>query len=99
MSATGEIPPVSNRGGISATDLSLATGQSDVHETAGVCESLLRAALGGLGLLLLLDLCEQMLSVSDFPFPVVRMFEYPVPEDSEAMEEAQNRDNLMYTAI
>lgn len=38
------------------TDLSLATSQSDVDETAGVCESLLRAALGGLGLLLFLDL-------------------------------------------
>ena len=38
------------------TNLSLATGQSNVYEPAGVCEPLLRTALGGLGLLLLLDL-------------------------------------------
>ena len=36
--------------------LSLATGEGDVHETASVCESLLGTALGGLGLLLLLNL-------------------------------------------
>ena len=36
--------------------LSLATSQGDVHETAGVRESLLSAALRGLGLLLGLDL-------------------------------------------
>lgn len=36
--------------------LSLATGEGDVHETAGVRESLLGTALGGLGLLLLLNL-------------------------------------------
>ena len=41
---------------VGVTDLSLATGQSDVYESAGVCEPLLRTALGGLGLLLLLDL-------------------------------------------
>ena len=41
---------------VDATNLSLATSQSDVHEPAGVCESLLRTTLGGLGLLLLLDL-------------------------------------------
>jgi hypothetical protein len=40
--------------------LSLATSQGDVNETAGVCETLLRTTLGGLLLLLLLDLfiCE-----------------------------------------
>jgi hypothetical protein len=36
--------------------LSLATGEGDVHETASVRESLLGTALGGLGLLLLLNL-------------------------------------------
>lgn len=36
--------------------LSLATGEGDVHETASVCEPLLGATLGGLSLLLLLDL-------------------------------------------
>lgn len=36
--------------------LSLASGESDVDESAGVCDSLLRSALRGLGLLLLVDL-------------------------------------------
>lgn len=36
--------------------LSLATGHGDVHETASVCDSLLGAALGGLLLLLGLNL-------------------------------------------
>ena len=36
--------------------LSLATGEGDVDETAGVCEPLLGAALGGLLLLLGLNL-------------------------------------------
>jgi anti-sigma factor RsiW len=36
--------------------LSLATGHGDVHETASVCDSLLCAALGGLLLLLGLNL-------------------------------------------
>jgi hypothetical protein len=39
-----------------ATNLPLATGESNVHETAGVCDSLLRSALGGLLLLLRLNL-------------------------------------------
>lgn len=39
-----------------STDLALATGHGDVDETAGVCEPLLRAALGGLLLLLGLNL-------------------------------------------
>jgi hypothetical protein len=38
------------------TNLPLATGESNVHEAAGVCDSLLRAALGGLLLLLRLNL-------------------------------------------
>ena len=41
-----------------STDLALATGHGDVHETAGVCEPLLGAALGGLLLLLGLNLCS-----------------------------------------
>ena len=41
---------------VGLTYLPLATGESDVHETAGVCDSLLRAALGGLLLLLWLNL-------------------------------------------
>lgn len=36
--------------------LALAAGHDDVHEAAGVCETLLRAALRDLLLLLLLDL-------------------------------------------
>lgn len=42
--------------------LSLATGEGDVHETAGVRESLLGTALGGLGLLLLLNLFTRWVS-------------------------------------
>lgn len=42
--------------------LALAAGHDDVHEAAGVCETLLRAALGDLLLLLLLDLCARALS-------------------------------------
>ena len=38
------------------TNLPLATGESDVYESAGVCDSLLGAALGGLLLLLRLNL-------------------------------------------
>ncbi len=38
------------------TNLPLATGESNVNESAGVCDSLLRAALGGLFLLLRLNL-------------------------------------------
>jgi hypothetical protein len=41
---------------IVTTDLPLATGHGDVDEAAGVSESLLRAALGGLLLLLGLNL-------------------------------------------
>jgi len=40
--------------------LSLATGHGDVHETAGVRDSLLCAALGGLLLLLRLNLKAHM---------------------------------------
>jgi len=36
--------------------LPLATGESDIHESAGVCDTLLRATLGGLLLLLRLNL-------------------------------------------
>ena len=42
--------------------LALAAGHDDVHEAAGVCETLLRAALGDLLLLLLLDLCAHATS-------------------------------------
>lgn len=38
------------------TNLPLATGEGDVYETAGVCDSLLCATLGGLLLLLRLNL-------------------------------------------
>lgn len=41
---------------IITTDLPLATGHGDVDEAAGVSEPLLRAALGGLLLLLGLNL-------------------------------------------
>lgn len=41
---------------LSKSYLALASGEGDVDETAGVCESLLRAALGGLLLLLGLNL-------------------------------------------
>ena len=40
--------------------LPLATGHGDVDETAGVCDSLLRAALGRLLLLLWLDLFQDV---------------------------------------
>lgn len=40
--------------------LALAAGHDDVYEAAGVCETLLRAALGDLLLLLLLDLCAHV---------------------------------------
>ncbi len=39
--------------------LALAAGHDDVHEAAGVGDTLLRAALGDLLLLLLLDLCAR----------------------------------------
>lgn len=42
--------------------LALAAGHDDVHEAASVCETLLRAALGDLLLLLLLDLCARATS-------------------------------------
>lgn len=42
--------------GLGNTNLPLATGERNVHESAGVCDSLLRAALGGLLLLLRLNL-------------------------------------------
>lgn len=50
--------PSKDRGGdsLSKSYLALASGEGDVDETAGVCESLLRAALGGLLLLLGLNL-------------------------------------------
>ena len=44
--------------------LALATGESNVDETASVCESLLRAALRSLLLLLLLDLGGLRLNLS-----------------------------------
>ena len=44
--------------------LSLATGHGDVHETAGVSDSLLRAALWSLLLLLLLNLWSLRLDLS-----------------------------------
>ena len=44
--------------------LSLSTSHGDVNETASVCDSLLRAALGGLLLLLLLDLGGLRLDLS-----------------------------------
>ena len=48
----------------STTNLPLATGHCDVDEAAGVYDALLRAALGGLLLLLGLDLCwEYVLAV------------------------------------
>ena len=40
------------------TNLSLSSGEGDVHETAGVCESLLRATLWSLLLLLWLNLSK-----------------------------------------
>jgi hypothetical protein len=39
-----------------STHLPLSTGQGDIHEAAGICEPLLGTALGGLLLLLGLDL-------------------------------------------
>jgi hypothetical protein len=48
----------------SVTDLALATGHCDVDEAAGVSEPLLRAALGGLLLLLGLDLSHESASMS-----------------------------------
>jgi hypothetical protein len=47
--------------------LALAAGHDDVHEAAGVCETLLRAALGDLLLLLLLDLCAHAMSAIVVP--------------------------------
>ena len=45
--------------------LALAAGHDDVHEAAGVCETLLRAALGDLLLLLLLDLWVAHAALAD----------------------------------
>jgi hypothetical protein len=42
--------------GLENTNLPLTTGERNVHKSAGVCDSLLRAALGGLLLLLRLNL-------------------------------------------
>ncbi len=44
------------RGDDGETNLPLATGESNVYESAGVCDTLLSAALGGLLLLLGLNL-------------------------------------------
>ena len=41
------------------TNLPLATSESNVNESAGVCDSLLSASLGGLLLLLGLNLLKQ----------------------------------------
>lgn len=52
------------RGGV-GVHLALAAGHDDVHEAAGVCETLLRAALGDLLLLLLLDLWGAHAALAD----------------------------------
>lgn len=49
------------RGGV-GVHLALAAGHDDVYEAAGVGDALLRAALGDLLLLLLLDLCAHATS-------------------------------------
>lgn len=46
-----------------STHLPLAASQGNVDETAGVFEALESTALGDLGLLLGLNLCEEILSV------------------------------------
>ena len=55
------------------TNLPLATGESNVHETAGICDALLRATLGGLLLLLRLNLFvdHQHSIPSLFPDPIL----------------------------
>jgi hypothetical protein len=58
---------------IGGTHLSLATGELDVDETAGVCDSLLGTALRSLLLLLLLDL--NTTHISDYP----ENLQYPAP--------------------
>jgi hypothetical protein len=50
---------------ISQTNLSLATSHRDIDETASVCDSLLRATLGSLLLLLRLDLYVAVVSDGD----------------------------------
>merc|ERR1712093_840418 len=49
---------------VAGVHLPLATSEGNVHETAGVCDSLLRAALGGLLLLLWLNLWSLRLDLS-----------------------------------
>jgi hypothetical protein len=49
------------------TNLPLTTGKGDVDESAGVLYSLLRAALGGLLLLLRLNLDSTVISFGMFP--------------------------------
>ncbi len=60
------------------TNLPLATGEGNVHETAGVCDSLLRAALGGLLLLLGLNL---LISIHQHSFliPIHVSFDPSIP--------------------
>lgn len=58
--------------------LPLATSQSNVHETAGICDSLLRATLGGLLLLLGLNLESKSVSAAlllMLLFPSIRCHE------------------------
>jgi hypothetical protein len=52
------------RGGV-GVHLALATGHDDVYEAAGVGDALLRAALGDLLLLLLLDLWVRNAALAD----------------------------------
>jgi hypothetical protein len=68
-------PTVVRWRGKAAAHLSLSAGEGDVDEAAGVCESLLRAALGLLLLLLWLDL-QRRESKSAFG-PQIKYFSFP----------------------
>lgn len=69
------IPPIASRARCLRSrvgvHLPLATGHGDVHETAGVRDSLLRAALGGLLLLLGLDLWGVALAINIYELAIL----------------------------
>lgn len=65
------------------TDLPLATGKSDVNKAAGVRYSLLRATLGGLLLLLWLNLCHESGQQPLNQFIIISASPCSVPHDQE----------------
>jgi len=61
-----------------STDLALATSHGNVYKAASVCESLLRAALGGLLLLLGLNLLCVRRNSCGFSYPSLVILHFAV---------------------